>query len=368
MKIFQVISSLGNGGAERLVVELCNDLSQSEDVTLISLRKIESWMFHAKNICTDVQQIQYKQQKGFHFKIFYQLYYLFRLEKPDVVNVHLNMPLYYILILIPFFPKILFVHTIHNMFEAHEKLFNKLKHVPYYKRVLNVCLSNSIKTRFEKRFPELPFFSIENGVTKMEITSSFKETEIELQSLKSDSNTKLILFVGRLSHQKNIPLLLSVFNELQDRNIRLVIIGKGDAEIETILSNKNLTDNNIIYLGPKENIADYMKLSDALILTSRFEGMPIVVLEALSIGLPILSTPVGGMVEVVQEYENGFLSKSQSKVDVLEIMQKFISLDENKINQIKTNNKIIFTQNYSIKICAKKYLDLYRNLALAARF
>lgn len=361
MKIFQIISSLGNGGAEKLVVELSNELSQNENVTLISLKKIESWMFFPKKLNKNVQLIQLTQQKGFHFKVFLHLYILLKKEKPDVVHVHLNMALYYTLILIPLFPKIQFIHTIHSMFEPHKKLFNKLKYLPYYKRVLNVCLSNSIKTRFKKSFPELPFSTIENGVSEMKITPAFEAAEFGLDLFRIDSSTKLILFIGSLSYAKNIPLLINVFKELLQHNVKLIIIGKGDIEMENLLSNKCTTSNNIFYMGPKENIADYMKLSDALILTSRYEGMPIVVLEALSIGLPILSTPVGGMVDIVQEGKNGFLSKSQSKEDILEIVEKFLSLDENMINQIKTNNGELFKKRYSMKTCANKYLDLYRN-------
>lgn len=362
MKIFQVISSLGNGGAEKLVVELSNELAKTHDITIISLKEVEDWMYPPKKIESIVRLIQFNKQKGFDIKVLYNLFALLKNEKPDVVHIHLEMPLYYFILLIPFFRKIDFYHTIHSTFELHQKLFKRLNLFLFYHRVINICLSKSIFEKFTKTFPRLKFRRIENGLKPMCLSVSNESVKKEIGALRTDSNTKVILFVGRLYYEKNIPLLLNVFSENRLNNIKLIIIGNGEIEVVNQVNEiSSVSQKRILFLGSKENVVDYMNCADALILTSIYEGLPIVVLEALSMGLPVLSTPVGGVPDVITDGVNGFLAKSKHKQDIIEIIEKFSNLENHEIDKIRENNIRLFNEFYSVKVCADKHNELYKN-------
>lgn len=365
MKLFQIISSLGNGGAEKLVVELSNELAISNEVTIISLKKVEDWMFPPKKVGKNVRVIQLNKNKGLDYKVFFALIKILKREKPAIVHIHLTMPLYYFLLIIPLFSKITFCHTIHNTFLPHKNLFEKLNLLPFYRRVINICLSQSIYSQFKTAFPKLKFSTIENGVKEM-ITSDNELSVInEIGTLFVNPTLKVILFVGRLSYQKNIPLLLDVFSEPSVNDAKLLIIGNGPTEIiDQINKAKLKTKGGIIYLGPKDNIADYMNNADALILTSRHEGLPIVILEALSLGLPVISTPVGGVPDVIRHGVNGLLSKSLARKDIVIMVKEFCSLEKGELTKIRNNNIKLFDKQYSIKACAQKHFELYQKYAI----
>jgi len=361
MKIMQVISQLGNGGAEKLVVELSNELEKNNEVILVSFRKIEDWMFFPKKLKNTVKIIELNKKDGFDILFLMQLIQVIRNENPQIIHIHLQSTLRYFMTLIPFFKKINYIYTMHNTFKIFEKSFQQYSKIWFFKRIQFVCLSDGIKKDFINSFKELNFTTISNGIKRLEKSKEYKFVRDEVNSYKNNNNTNIFLFVGRLNYAKNIPLLLNVLNKLSKKNIKLLIIGMDMSKKQELLSLiKKYSLDNIIYLGAKENVQDYMESSDALILTSRHEGLPLVVLEALSIGLPVITTPVGGLPSVIINKKHGFLSKEISTKSILNSIDLFLNLDKKEKREIETNNINLFNHKYSIELCANKYNILYK--------
>lgn len=362
MKIIQAISSLGNGGAEKLVVELANEMSLEHQVKIISFRDVEEWMFPPKSLIEDVGLITFGKKGGFDYRLILKLFKQLKKEKPDIVHIHLNSTLTYFLPLIPLFSKVKFVFTIHNTFGPHKKSVSRLGKLYFYKRVENVCLSESIYEQFSRSFPKLKFACIENGVKNSDFSSDYDSVETEFKEIRK-KYLRVLLFVGRLTYQKNIPLLLKVLDNEISQNIKLLIIGDGEEEFKNnIFQYQEKTAKRIEYLGSKQNVFDYMHFSDALILTSRYEGMPIVAIEALQTGTPVISTPVGGVPDMIEDGVNGFLSNNESEKDIITTLKKWIKLIPEERKQIKQNNIQKFNDQFSIEACAAKHLVLYHKL------
>ena len=120
-----------------------------------------------------------------------------------------------------------------------------------------------------------------------------------------------VCFVGRLSYQKNPERLMAICNELvkNKNDIKIAIAGSGEYSsfVENFIESHNI-GSNVSYLGYLNNPYPIISNSKILLLVSRFEGTPMVSIESQVLGVPIISTPVDGMRDVVCDGINGFLS------------------------------------------------------------
>ena len=147
-----------------------------------------------------------------------------------------------------------------------------------------------------------------------------------------------MLFVGRLTKEKNIPNLLNAVPKVLGvfPNTLFIIVGKGDERPNL----KKLTvdlgiEENVIFTGAVPDVADYYYLSDLLVLPSNHEGRAIVLIEAMACGKPVISTDVGGTRDVIVDGKNGFIvplgdsdAISQKIILLLSNPKKMISMGE----------------------------------------
>ena len=174
---------------------------------------------------------------------------------------------------------------------------------------------------------------IHNSVRKAEIPEN-KSALRERLGISGD----VIISVGRLVSWKGFDVLIDIMPELLkiNKNFKLYIVGEGpelnNYQLQIIrprrtslgLANYELQDN-VKLLGSLEQkkLWEYMKASDFFVLNTGYEGLPHIVIEAMYLGLPVITTDVGGNVEVVKPGENGLLleynNKEQIKNAILEI-------------------------------------------------
>lgn len=124
-------------------------------------------------------------------------------------------------------------------------------------------------------------------------------------------------------------------------------------------------ETNIIYLPhikDTKEMALYFSASDIFLFTSLAENCPIVVLEALSAGIPILSFDVGGVKEIVEHKKNGYIVKYKDKKDLIKGFEWVLNLDLKKIKNIKKLNREKAVKYFSLKIMVDEYLKLYKQL------
>lgn len=126
-----------------------------------------------------------------------------------------------------------------------------------------------------------------------------------------------VVYVGRLTYQKNPERLMKVMNRIVqlDSSIKIAVVGDGDLSdyVKGYIS-ENRLDKNIYYLGFINNPIKLIANSKVLLMTSRFEGTPMTVLEAQCMGVPIVSTPVDGLLKVVEHGVNGFLDDDDEEL------------------------------------------------------
>jgi len=222
--------------------------------------------------------------------------------------------------------------------------------------------TNDMKGAIQRLCPR-DIFIIPNGVDIDRFSRISKEkaqTELNMKG-----NEKILLFVGRLNLIKGVRYLIEAADIIKQKceNARLLIVGDGEERqnLEELARKLNLSQY-ISFIGqvPHETVAEYMAASDLFILPSLSEGFPVTILEAMAAGLPIVTTGVRGMPEIVKEGENGFLVEPQNPKQIAEKALLLLEDDELRL-KISGNNREK-TKRYSWENVALNLEEVYTKL------
>ena len=178
---------------------------------------------------------------------------------------------------------------------------------------------------------------------------------------KLRKNKRVIIFIGRLSKQKN---LIALSNGLSGTNIKLIIVGEDDSNAKKNLE-KSLTKNKVNYEFFKrtnqKRLKKILELADAFILPSLYEGNPKILIEMMNHKIPIITTMVQGIKELVTQ-RNCILIKNHDYKNIKASILKFYELNnKQKIDLI--NKSYQASLDYSLKKICKKEFDLYTLLS-----
>lgn len=179
------------------------------------------------------------------------------------------------------------------------------------------------------------------------------------EKIKMDKNEYKndIIFLGRLTEVKNPERFIHIIEGIKKEidNIKVAIVGDGELKekIENLIKENDLEENIKLY-GFMKNPYKILANSKVLVMTSISEGTPMVALEAMSLGIPIVGTPVDGLKEIVINNENGYLSESNEELS--EFIVKLLRKESSE--QIYKNATQMFDKINDIK----KYIFEIKNI------
>ena len=235
--------------------------------------------------------------------------------------------------------------------EKHKIVDRKLESKSYNKIDKIICVSNDSKKSVENLYPELKakIEVIYNPIPKEEILKNgLKESNIY-----SIEKVNLIT-VGRLNKQKGYDILLKTHNELLKEGLdyNLYILGEGEErkKLEQYIKDNNIEKNTFL-LGFKENPYPYIKEADIFISSSRYEGYPLVICEAICLEKPIIATKCTGPNEILEGGKYGLLAEVESVESLRENMKKLISSEElrKKYSKLSKERSKIFDIKKTMK-------------------
>ncbi|UMZ34202.1 glycosyltransferase family 4 protein [Priestia megaterium] len=177
---------------------------------------------------------------------------------------------------------------------------------------------------------------------------------------------KKIVTVGRLVPQKNHELLIRAFKEIKDTysDYTLSIYGNGKDyhKLKDLIMELGM-ESSVILEGTRENIFDEIIDSEMFVLSSDFEGMPNALIEAMALGLPVISTacPSGGPAALINHMKNGLLTPIRDKEKLTEAIKLLIE-DENLSNSLAKNAVKIRKELNQERIC-KMWLNYFRDIS-----
>ena len=365
MKILQITIFLAPGGAERFVVDLSNELSKNNDVTLMTLKDdsvdSKNRNFYKCDLSSRVKYLNLGLGDGFHATYLWKVYRAIKKINPEVVHMHgEGLPEYCYLACLLLGKKMTFVQTIHSdLYNGYTTWFYHFAYKTLASKGLLrwAALSDTNYNQLKKEYPKAQSRCIYNGRAPITPTAKFDEVGEEIARLKDDANTKVILHVARCNPQKNQELLINSFNALRQEGVNAILLIIGaffDSELGKHL--QSIAGEGIHFLGTRHNISDYMLQSDVFVLSSNFEGMPITLLEAMLSGTPMVSTPVTGAVDVING-KNGVLSKDFTEESYTAALKKILYNHQSYKEAAMAGKE---ASPYTIKHCAEQYMKFYK--------
>lgn len=361
MKILHIHPSMAGGGIEAMICGLVNEMAKANDVTLCTIFKVDkNNVFEQKLSPLVHRRTLGKERPGFSLKEVFKIYQFIKDGCYDVVHIH-GFFYYYAIAVFLLHRKVKFVYTVHSDAAKENSAWDRrllaLKKFAFkHKYIHPVTISKESKRSFTS-FYGLNSTLIYNGIPDY----SCESPKSKLKNYRLAAQTKLFLHPGRISEPKNQLVLVKVFDRLIKEKCDVVLLIAGSkqdlriwSEIEPYLSER------IVYLGERTDVRDLLAEADAFCLPSIWEGMPVTLLEALSVGCVPICSPVGGIPEVITDGENGFMSNDSSEESYYNILCRFLQCKEDELYKIKKNCLESF-RKYRIAEVAKSYISVYQS-------
>lgn len=295
IKILHLLSSNRFSGAENVVFQIINMMKNESEFELI--------------YCScDGQIREALKEQGIEFVplndiTINEVKRVIREQRPDIIHAHDMRASLIAAITCRKTPLISHIHN--NNYDSRGL---SLKSIGYYfaakkaKHIFWVSQSSFDGYFFNKYF-----------INKSTVLYNIIDTVALETKMGTDDNTYNydVVYVGRLTSPKNPQRLIQVFSKIVEQlpSVKIAVIGTGDLEKRTKdLSSELLLDENVSFLGFQNNPLKILHDSKLMMMTSRWEGTPMCALEAMALGVPIVSTPTDGLKELIENDRTGYLS------------------------------------------------------------
>lgn len=283
-------------------------------------------------------------------------------DKPDIVHLHSTFAgiigRTILIIMKPLRnPKVVYCpHGFSFLMEGSalkKSIFSKMETILSYATDKIICVSQYEKNAaLNAGVPDNKISVIHNGTPAF--TAECK-TEVSPYPTQNTSTTNY-LFAGRLDKAKGFDILIAAMQKVTNNSIRLTVAGISESEVP-----EHAKLNNITYLGwmNSKDLISYFAHADALVLPSRWEGFPMVVLEAMSLGVPVIASNCTSLSEAVKHNVTGILFRVSDSDGLSDIISN-TSIDA--LQEMGRNGAERFNEKFTSDVMTHSTLNLYSQL------
>jgi len=358
MRVLEIVASGDLGGGTNHVLQILRGLKESISLYLVTQR--DSYLFRKAGEmgipCTglDFFSGRLDPRVSFHLKK------VLRSVKPHVVHIHGGRAAFFLALAGSSVPSVYTVHGFHFVYKpfpfrwlaigAERLALNRANHVIFVSQ-----FDQNLAETYGLLSGNTPNCVIHNGIPCPSVTAGAQGQQC------------FIGFVGRLEPQKDPLLFLDSLGELP--NYRGVIIGTGSLEmtVRKEIERKRLADRVTMRGGlSHEETMNAMRDLQLLVMTSRWEGLPLIPLEAMRIGIPVVATDVGGMREIIEDGKSGVLVPDRTSTAIA-LAIKRVSEDKNlRVNLVKEARTRV-NEMFSEETMLSRLRAVYEGIARAAQ-
>jgi len=364
-QIVFLITGLAYGGAETQLVNLVTSLKKRGwEVRVVSMLSPQAFTEELKEAGIPILTLNMRRGVADPRAVF-RLVKILREWKPDIVHshmVHANL----LARVVRIFCKIpVLISTAHSINEG-----GRWREVAYRLTDPLADLTTNVSRAAVERYirvgaaPKNKIRFMPNGID----TTKFKPNKAAGQRLRNELgvvNYFVWLAVGRFEEAKDYPNMLRAFSMIVSKktDVVLLLVGQGSLmeEVKKIASELNLEDK-VQFLGVRRDVPDLMNAADAYVMSSAWEGMPMVLLEAGACGLPVVATDVGGNSEVVLNGKTGFIVPPRNPETLAQAMEKMMALPKEKRLEMGKAGRAYIEANYSLEHVVDQWEALYMEL------
>lgn len=347
MRILQVITQSELGGAQTVVVQLSNELSEYHEVILVAGQGDGKMWSMVKD--TVIKENCPHLQRSISVKndllAAIELRRLYRKYKPDVIHLHSSKAGTLGRIV---FPSKKIVYTVHG-FDSVRLAFRKflpIERVLQYFCKAIVGVSKYDERNLKEEGIKRNVFTVYNGISTLDCSN--------MSILEPfDVGRKTILAIARVSPPKKTQLFIEVARLLPQYNF--VWIGN-----QREVTEYGPLPENCYFLGNISNAGAYCSKSDILMLPSNYEGLPMVILEAMSFGKPVVASDVGGVSEIVRNDVNGYALENNTSLFAEKI--QYILENKEVYEKFSHNAMEMYNNTLTVDKMVNGYLNIYKGL------
>jgi L-malate glycosyltransferase len=226
-----------------------------------------------------------------------------------------------------------------------------------------IAVSEEMRTRLERTVRANKLFTIPNGIDSNAVTSRWSVAEAK-ERLGIPEDCPTVGVAGRLEPIKRLDIFLRMAVQIANEapRSRFVIAGTGSQEpaLRALATSLGLMER-VLFLGHRTDVWDVMRALDLFVFTSDHEGLPMVLLEALALGVPVVARAVGGIPEVLEDGPCGMLVRSGDPSRLAEACLELIANPVRR-RELASAGLARVAQSYSVESTAAKVAQLYGGL------
>jgi glycosyltransferase involved in cell wall biosynthesis len=366
MRILLLSTSMGMGGADKLLLFAAQDMrSRGHEALIVSLTPLGPMGLEARSLGIPIESLE--MRRGFPDpRGLVRLVKLVQAWRPDVLHSHMIHANLMARVLRLFVPLPALVSTIHNIYEG-----GPLRMAAY--RLTNglvdamTIVSQTAADRFvtEGIVPKDLLRVIPNG---LDIEPYQNVPAGARQSLRRSLGLErefVWLAVGRFQPGKDYPNMVRAFARVRQQHpgATLLLVGRGPLQGETeALARARGLGVDVRFLGVRQDVAELMSAADGYVMSSAWEGMPVVLLEAAAAGLPIVSTDVAGNSEVIGDGEGGFLVPPRDPESLAIAMLRLMDLPESQRRAMGERGRERVRSHFGLGQMVGRWEALYREV------
>jgi len=368
-RVLFVTTALALGGAETQVVHLAIRLkSRNWDVRVISLMPPRAYVVEMQAAGVSVFSLDIKRKVP-DPRPFLRLARLIRVWRPEIVHSHMVHANILARIVRPLVRVPVLVCTAHTIDERGRKGSGRLREFLYRLTDPFCDLTTQVSQAGLERYvrvgavPRHKIRYIPNGVDTERFKPNFEDHLKVRKELGVDGFVWLA--VGRFDPPKDYPNMLQAFARVVHKYSNTILLIAGDGPLRETMENmaRELgVEKYVKFLGIRRDIPQLMNAADAYVMSSSWEGMPMVLLEASATGLPIVATDVGGNREVVLDGITGFLVPPRNPEALAEAMLRMMDLPEEKRREMGKAARKHIEENFSLDRVVDMWEALYKEL------